>query len=55
MIDNLSLGISHGLILVALWRLLSRPDLDRDDVAPPSSATSRWAGLPTFLKGRRRA
>jgi len=28
MIDNFSLLLSHGLVLVAFWRLLSRPDLD---------------------------
>lgn len=28
MIDNLSLLISHGLILLACWRLLQRRDLD---------------------------
>jgi hypothetical protein len=30
MIDNLSLLLSHGLILLALWRLLARADLDRE-------------------------
>lgn len=30
MIDALSLLISHGVILLAAWRLLSRTDLDRD-------------------------
>ena len=30
MIDNLSLAISHGLMLLAAWRLLWRPDLDTD-------------------------
>lgn len=30
MIDTLSLLISHGVILLAAWRLLSRGDLDRD-------------------------
>jgi hypothetical protein len=35
MIDMLSLLISHGLILLAAWRLLSRDDLDRD---PPSES-----------------
>jgi len=34
MIDNFSLAVSHGLILLAFWRLLHRPDLD-DDSAPP--------------------
>lgn len=28
MIDALSLLISHGVILLAAWRLLSRADLD---------------------------
>ena len=32
MIDNFALAVSHGLILLAVWRLFSRPDLDRDDV-----------------------
>lgn len=30
-IDNFSLGLTHALLLLAAWRLLSRPDLDRDD------------------------
>lgn len=30
MIDALSLLISHGVILIAAWRLLPRTDLDRD-------------------------
>lgn len=34
MIDNLSLLVSHGLILLTCWRLLSRPDLDREAVPP---------------------
>ena len=34
MIDNFALGLSHGLMILAAWRLLSRPDLDDDD-APP--------------------
>lgn len=31
MIDNFALGLTHGLMLLAAWRLLSRPDLDRED------------------------
>ena len=31
MIDNFSLALSHGLMLLAFWRLLSRPELDRED------------------------
>jgi hypothetical protein len=33
MIDNFALLLSHGLMLLAAWRLLSRPDLDDDDTA----------------------
>ncbi|WP_257539081.1 hypothetical protein [Sphingobium sp. CFD-1] len=33
MIDTLSLLISHGVILLSAFRLLSRPDLDRDPEA----------------------
>ena len=36
MIDLFALGVSHGLIMLAAWRLLSRDDLDRDiDVPAP--------------------
>lgn len=38
MIDNFALGLTHGLMLLAAWRLLSRPDFDDDDDA---AATSR--------------
>ena len=34
MIDTFALAISHGLILVAAWRLLFRPDLDDDSGKP---------------------
>ena len=33
MIDNFALGLTHCLMLLAAWRLLSRPDL-ADDNAP---------------------
>ena len=50
MIDNFALALTHGLLLVVAWRLLSRPDLDDDlpsgeDPAAPKSR--RW----TFGKG----
>lgn len=40
MIDTLSLLISHGVILLAAWRLLPRHDLDHDPEAkgPASDA-----------------
>lgn len=38
MIDNFALGLIHLLLGIAVWKLLLRPDLDRDpdtsDVRP---------------------
>ena len=34
MIDNLALAISHGLMLLAAWVLLRRPDLDDESAGP---------------------
>ena len=44
MIDHFSLGLTHALMLLAAWRLLSRPDLDDDDA--PRTAKRGW-----FTKG----
>lgn len=45
MIDNLSLAISHGLMLLAAFLLLRRPDLDQES-GPKDEASrakpSRW-------------
>jgi hypothetical protein len=30
MIDNFSLALTHGLLILAAWRMLSRGDLDRE-------------------------
>jgi hypothetical protein len=37
MIDSFSLFLSHGLVLLACWRLLSRRDLDDESAVstPP--------------------
>jgi hypothetical protein len=35
MVDGFSILITHGLMLLAAWRLLSRPDLDREDGDAP--------------------
>lgn len=48
MIDNFALGLTHGLMLLAAWRLLSRADLD-DDRAPVDPEPARgwrklWSG-----------
>lgn len=40
MIDNFALGLTHGLMLLAAWRLLSRGDLDEDGA--PRTARKGW-------------
>ncbi|HVQ08641.1 MAG TPA: hypothetical protein VMS43_09420 [Allosphingosinicella sp.] len=42
MIDNFALALSHGLLALAAWRLLSRPDLDDDEA--PRTAKGGWLG-----------
>jgi len=46
MIDNFALLVSHGLMLLAAWRLLSRPDLNDPEAAPPEPAPARAARRP---------
>jgi hypothetical protein len=48
MIDNFSLALTHGLLLLVAWRLLSRPDLDDDEAADSAPKKRGW----TFGKGR---
>jgi hypothetical protein len=48
MIDNFALALSHGLMLLAAWRLFSRGDLD--DESLPVAAQAK-AARP-FRKGR---
>jgi hypothetical protein len=46
MIDNFALAISHGLMMLAAWFLLRRPDLDREPGpgdAPPKGGDSPGA------------
>ncbi|HYI49254.1 MAG TPA: hypothetical protein VEX35_12405 [Allosphingosinicella sp.] len=42
MIDNFALALSHGLLMLAAWRLLSRPDLEDDGA--PRTAKGGWFG-----------
>lgn len=47
MIDSFALALSHGLLLLAAWRLLARPDLDGDEAsseAPKPSWRPRRPG-----------
>jgi hypothetical protein len=34
MVDYFALAISHGLLAIAVWRLLARADLDEDHPQP---------------------
>ena len=50
MIDNFALALTHGLMILAAWRLLSRPDLDDEQAATPDPAEKpKWS-----LPGRKR-
>lgn len=45
MIDNLSLGLTHGLMLLAAFLLLRRPDLDQEQSQQdeqPTAKRRRW-------------
>ena len=46
MIDDFAIGLTHALMALAIWRLLSRKDLDaepiaRPDVSPEDTAPAR--------------
>lgn len=44
MIDNLSLALTHALMLLAGWLLMKRPDLDSE--APPPRHWGARKGKP---------
>ena len=52
MIDNLSLALTHGLLLLAAWALLKRPDLDSE--APPPRHWRARKGTPPDLSATNR-
>ena len=35
MVDLFTLALTHGLMAIALWRLLFRPELDTEDAPAP--------------------
>jgi hypothetical protein len=51
MIDNFVLALTHGLMLLAAWRILSRPDLQDDGAPPPEGKTV----APAFARLRQEA
>jgi hypothetical protein len=44
MIDNFSLAVTHGLMLLAAFLLLRRPDLDREGSAEDKPVRKRRWG-----------
>ncbi|HXH16446.1 MAG TPA: hypothetical protein VNJ10_09980 [Sphingomonas sp.] len=51
MIDNLALGLSHGLMMLAAYLLLKRPDLDREpDLSDRADRADRTDGTATTEK-----
>jgi len=40
-VDLLTLALTHGLMAIALWRLLSRPELDEEDSPEPRRPWAR--------------
>ena len=55
MIDNFSLLVSHGLVMLACWRLLKRDDLDQEIDAREEAAAAERAvsqASKSWRKGR---
>jgi hypothetical protein len=44
-IDNFTLALTHGLLLLAAWRVVFRPDLD-DESAVADTDAARGEGSP---------
>ena len=44
MVDLFTLALTHGLMAIALWRLLFRPELDTEDAAEPTRPWRKAAG-----------
>jgi hypothetical protein len=43
LVDNFSIFLSHALLLIALWRLLQRPELDVEAPPEPDSEPEGFA------------
>ena len=50
MIDNFALALSHGLLLLTAWRVLTRPDLDDADAPRPDPAARPDRGFGRWRK-----
>jgi hypothetical protein len=42
MIDNFSLAVSHGLMLLVAWRLIFRRDVDHEAPPHPDPEAKGW-------------
>ena len=42
MIDNFAVLLTHGLMLLATWQLLKRPELDDEAALDPTRKKGRW-------------
>jgi hypothetical protein len=49
MVDYFALGVTHALILLAVWRLLQRNDLDQDP-EPKAAAESANSAVPRIVR-----
>lgn len=54
MVDYFSLALAHGLLLLALWRLVLRPDLD-DETPRPKDEVSGGKQSPNARRRARQA
>jgi hypothetical protein len=50
MIDNFALALSHGLLMLAAWRLLFRPDLDDENAPEPPPSAQGGGRIADALK-----
>ena len=50
MIDNFSIALTHGLLLIAVWRLIHRPDLDRQEDPPEHDKEPEGFHVPSVHK-----
>ena len=54
MIDNFSIALTHGLLLLAFWRLITRPDLDEEAPPEPDREPAGFAAGNKAVTGRSR-
>jgi hypothetical protein len=45
MVDHFSIFLTHGLLGLAIWRLVYRPDLDHEDPPKQKPLPERWKNV----------